>query len=41
MVLVKITPTSVVLAGEPGEELNLVVVDLVNQTAWIEPWADR
>ena len=41
MVLVKITPMSVVLAGEPGDEPRLLFVDLVNQTAWIEPWATR
>ncbi len=41
MVLVKITPTSVVLAGEPGEEPHLQFVDLENGTAYAEPWADR
>lgn len=41
MVLVKITPTSVVLAGEPGEEPHLQFVDLVHKRAYAEPWADR
>ena len=41
MVLVKIAPTSVVLAGEPGEEPNLQFVDLENGVAYAEPWADR
>ena len=41
MVLVRITPTSVVFAGEPGEEPNHVVVDLKEGIATIEPWADR
>ena len=40
MVLVKITPTSVVLAGEPGEEPHLLFVDLENGIAYAEPWAD-
>lgn len=41
MVLVKITPTVVVLAAEPGEEPHLVFVDLENEAATAEPWADR
>jgi general stress protein 26 len=41
MVLVRITPTSVVLAGEPGEEPHLQFVDLENERATAEPWADR
>lgn len=41
MVLVKITPTSVVLAGAPGEEPHLQFVDLENEIAYAEPWADR
>ena len=41
MVLVKIEPTSVVLAGEPGEEPHLQFVDLENEVAYDEPWADR
>ncbi len=41
MVLVKITPTSVVLGGELGEEPHLQFVDLENGIAYAEPWADR
>jgi general stress protein 26 len=41
MVLVKVTPTSVVLAGEPEDEPHLEFVDLVGQRAHDEPWADR
>jgi len=41
MVLVKITPTSVVIAGKPGEEPHLQFVDLENGLAYAEPWADR
>lgn len=41
MVLVKVTPTSVVLAGEPGEEPHLQFIDLENGVAYAEPWADR
>jgi general stress protein 26 len=41
MVLVKIAPTSVVLAGEPGEEPHLQFVDLENGVAYAEPWADH
>jgi len=41
MVLTKITPTRVVLAGAPSEEPNLEFVDLENGIAYAEPWADR
>lgn len=41
MLLVKIMPTSVVLAGEPEEEPHLQFVDLENGVAYAEPWADR
>jgi general stress protein 26 len=41
MVLVKITPISAVLAGEPGEEPHLQFVDLKREIAYVEPWADH
>ncbi len=41
MVLIRIRPTSVVIAGKPGEEPHLVVIDLERQSAHVEPWADR
>jgi len=41
MILMKITPTLVVLAGGPGEEPHLQFVDLENGIAYAEPWADR
>ena len=41
MVLVRIAPTSVVLAGDLSEEPHLVFVDLRSETAYAEPWADR
>ena len=41
MVLARITPTSVVLAGEPGDQPHLQFIDLENGTAYGEPWANR
>ena len=41
MVLVRITPASVVLGGDLDDEPHLQFVDLADQSAWIEPWADR
>jgi general stress protein 26 len=41
MVLVKITPTLVVLGGTPDAEPHLQFVDLVHKRAYAEPWADR
>ena len=41
MVMVKITPTSVVLAGEPGDEPHLQFVDLESGVAYAESWADH
>jgi len=41
MVLVRITPTSVVIAGKPDEEPKLEFVDLEQGRAYVEPWANR
>ena len=41
MVLARITPKSVVLAGEPGDQPHLQFIDLENGTAYAEPWANR
>jgi len=41
MVLVKITPTSVVLGGKPGDEPHLQFVHLESGVAYAESWADH
>jgi general stress protein 26 len=41
MVLIKIRPTSVVLAGGPDEEPKLEFINIEQEQAYAEPWADR
>ena len=41
MVLIGIRPTSIVIAGTPGEEPKLEFIDIEQEQAYAEPWADR